>query len=115
MQFLDVAVFIVAGVLFYVVVTSLSRMLAPRLNPAQATPYECGVAPFGEAQVPFHPNYYLYALLFVVFDVEVVFVFPWAVAARELGRTAFGEMLVFVGILLVGLIYALRKRVLRWL
>jgi NADH:ubiquinone oxidoreductase subunit 3 (subunit A) len=77
--------------------------------------YECGVEPIGTARWnQFNFRYYTYALLFVIFDVETVFIFPWAIRFQQLGLFAFIEMLVFVLILVIGLVYAWRKRALEW-
>jgi NADH-quinone oxidoreductase subunit A len=78
------------------------------------TTYESGNDPVGSSQVRFNVRYYIFALMFVIFDVETVFLYPWAVAHRSLGLFALIEMLVFVLLLVVGLIYAWRKKVLRW-
>ncbi len=77
-------------------------------------PYECGEPTIGPSQVRFKTRFYLLAIAFVIFDVEAVFLFPWAVAFEKLGLFAFVEMVVFVGILLVGLGYAWRKGALVW-
>lgn len=76
--------------------------------------YESGMVPVGEAWVKYHIQYYLYALVFVIFDVEVVFLYPWAVVFREVGLFALVEILVFIAILGVGLAYAWRRGALRW-
>jgi len=70
--------------------------------------------PVGDAWIQFNPRYYLFALMFVVFDVEAIFLYPWAVAYRSLGLYAFVEMVVFIGILLVGYIYAWNKKAFEW-
>lgn len=85
-----------------------------RPNPPKLTTYECGMDPIGDAWIQFNTRYYLFALLFVVFDVEAIFLYPWAVAYRQLGLYAFVEMLVFIGILLVGYLYAWNKKALEW-
>ncbi len=90
----------------------LVRVRRPSVR--KTTTYECGVDPVGPAWVQFNSRYYLFALLFVVFDVEAVFLYPWAVAYRQLGLYAFTEMVVFIGILLVGYAYAWKKRALEW-
>lgn len=112
-DFLDIGLFLVGGVVFYVATMAMSKLVAPKSS-GKPSSYECGVQPLGEAQVPFHPNYYLYALIFGLFDVEAVFLFPWAVAARELGKGAFAAMLSFMAVLVVGLAYAWRKKAFRW-
>ncbi len=76
--------------------------------------YECGEAPSGMAWMQFHARYYVVALFFVVFDVEAVFLLPWAVAQRALGREGFFAVLAFVAVLMLGWLYALRKEALRW-
>ena len=76
--------------------------------------YECGEDPAGPVWVKFHPRYYVVALFFVLFDVEAAFMVPWAVIVREIGVAGIVEMFVFVGILLVGWAYALRKGTLKW-
>jgi len=76
--------------------------------------YECGEEPDGPAWIRFHPRYYVIALVFVLFDVEAVFLFPWALVIRELGALAIIEMTIFVLVLLLGWVYALRKGALKW-
>ena len=76
--------------------------------------FECGIESKGNARVPFNIKYFLVAILFVLFDVEVIFMYPWAVNFRDLGRTGFIEMTVFVALLLVGFFYLKRKGALHW-
>lgn len=78
------------------------------------TAYESGMTPFGNAKVQFGVKFYLYALLFIVFDIETVFLFPWAVSFHQLGLFALVEMFLFIGILIIGLVYAWKKDALRW-
>ena len=79
------------------------------------SPYECGVAPVGDARERFSVKFYLVAMLFILFDVEAVFLYPWAVILkRDLKMFGFGEMLVYIGILLVGLFYVWKKGVIDW-
>ena len=93
----------------------LAHFLAPKKpGPSKIAAYECGLPSTGDPWVQFRVQYYLYALLFVIFDVEVVFLYPWAVVWRTLGWAAFVEMAVFLGILAVGLAYAWKKGVLEW-
>ena len=84
-------------------------------NPIKSSIYECGMVPIGDAHVRYNVRYYLFALLFVVFDVEAVFLYPWAVAYRQLGVYAFVEALIFIAILFIGFAYAWRKRAMEWL
>ncbi len=99
------------------VMVSLNRILGPRTeaNAIKDAVFECGNEPTGTAWgVRFAIKFYLVALLFIVFDVEVVFMYPWAVIFRELGWFGFVEMMVFMGILVVGYMYAWRKGALEW-
>ncbi len=84
-------------------------------DPIKSSIYECGMVPIGDAHVRYNVRYYLFALLFVVFDVEAVFLYPWAVAYRQLGVYAFIEALIFISILFVGFAYAWRKRAMEWI
>lgn len=91
-----------------------------RPNPVKTQPYECGMKPMQEAYVQFDVRYYLYALLFILFDIEIVFIIPWALATdqvgKSIGKVLLGpcEILIFLGILAVGLIYAWKKGALEW-
>jgi len=76
--------------------------------------YECGVETYGTSWFRFNVSFYLYALLFVIFDIETVFLYPWAVSFKQLGLFGFGEIVVFIFILLIGLAYAWKKEALKW-
>jgi NADH-quinone oxidoreductase subunit A len=92
-----------------------SRILRPKKpSKGKLDPYECGMERVGDAWIQFKIQYYLYALVFIVFDVEVVLIFPWAVVFKELGPVAFFEMAVFLLILFLGLVYVWKKRDLEW-
>jgi len=93
-----------------------SRLIGPRNppNPAKLEPFECGVEPVGTARQRFDVKFYLVALIFIVFDIEAVFLFPWAVNFRALGVFGFVEMTVFLLVLAVGLAYVWRKGALEW-
>lgn len=91
------------------------RFRPHRPDPVKQSVYECGMVPIGDAHVRYNVRYYLFALLFVVFDVEAVFLYPWAVAYRRLGIYAFVEAMIFIAILGVGYAYAWRKRAMEWL
>ena len=92
-----------------------SRLLAPRVPGAtKASPYECGESPIGPGQIQFKPGYYLIALLFLVFDVEALFLYPWAVTIRHAGWLGLTEIGVFIAILVAGLAFAYRKGALEW-
>jgi len=85
-----------------------------RYKRAKMSPYECGMTPVGDARERFSVKFYLVAMLFILFDVEAVFLYPWAVLLRELKMFGFWEMLVYIGIVLVGLFYVWNKGVLDW-
>ena len=94
---------------------SASKVLRPsNRGPARRTTYESGMEPLGGAWIQFNIRYYMFALVFVVFDVETVFLYPWAVAFHRLGVLAFIEALIFIAILIVALVYAWRKGALEW-
>jgi NADH-quinone oxidoreductase subunit A len=94
---------------------AISHLLSPKSsNPNKGLPYECGVLPKSDARAPFNIHYYLAAVLFVLFDLEAVFIYPWAISLRALGTPALAEMFVFIAILLVGYVYAWKKGVFDW-
>jgi len=86
----------------------------PDPEDVKSSTYECGMETIGSSWVQFNFRYYFYALLFVIFDIEAVFLFPWAVQFKQLKLFGFIEMLIFIAILVVGLVYAWRKKVLEW-
>jgi NADH-quinone oxidoreductase subunit A len=91
-----------------------SFLTPPRPDRVKNAPYECGVETIGPTEVQFKTKFYLFALIFVIFDVEAVFLFPWAATYGQLGTYALVEMFIFVALLLVGYAYAWRKRALDW-
>jgi NADH-quinone oxidoreductase subunit A len=107
--------FLLSGVIVGAMV-SLNRLLGPRTsgNPVKLDPFECGNPPSGSAWGRFTIKFYMTAILFILFDVEVVFLYPWAVLFRDLGLFGFVEMLVFVTILGIGLLFAWKKGALEW-
>jgi len=114
-DWLYVGVFAIIGVILAVVPLAVVWILAPRKDlPQKRITYESGVIPFGQAWAQFNVRYYLFALAFVVFDVEVIYIYPWAVVFKSLGSIAFYEMLAFVAVLLIGLLYAWSKGALEW-
>jgi len=109
------AIMLAVGAAMAIAFVSISHLLAPRsTNPNKGEPYECGVVPRSDARAPFNVHYYLVAVLFVLFDLEAVFVYPWAITLRKLGTPALIEMFVFIAILLVGYVYAWKKGVFEW-
>lgn len=114
-QYVTIGIFAVAGVTLVLGTIALSRLIAPHLPHAEKlTTYESGIDPIGQGWGQANVRYYIFGLLFVVFDVEAVFLFPWAVVFEKLGTQAFIEMLIFIAILGVALLYAIKKRVLEW-
>ncbi|NBI30618.1 NADH-quinone oxidoreductase subunit A [Chengkuizengella marina] len=114
-NYVIVAIFIALGIFLPVAALTVGRILRPN-NPMEEkyTTYESGNEPVGAGQIRFNIRYYLFALMFVIFDVETVFLYPWAVAYDKLGLFALVEMLIFVSLLVVGLAYAWKKKVLQW-
>jgi len=103
------------GVGLVAVALVLARLISPRsFNPQKGEAYECGIPTRGESMAQFKVGYYLYAILFLMFDVETVFLFPWAVKVRELGTAGLISIAVFFTILVLGLVYAWRKGALEW-
>ncbi len=114
-SFGPIAIFFAVGILFVLVTLGIAKLVRPaRPSEVKLEAYECGEPAIGSAWIRFNPRFYIFALIFVIFDVEVVFLFPWAVAYRSLGMFALIEMLIFIFILLVGLFYAWKKGVLKW-
>lgn len=104
-----------AGILFVSSTLLVANLLAPRIRGAgKERIYECGMAPIGQGWSQMNLRYYLYAILFLIFEIEGVFLFPWAVVYKQLGPFAFWEMMLFLAMLLFGLAYAWRKGVLQW-
>ena len=114
-QYATIIGVVVAGMGLVAVALVTARALSPRHPvPAKLTTYECGMDPVGEGWSQTQTRYYIYAFLFVIFDVESVFLFPWANIFARLGYQAVVEMGIFIGILGSGLLYAWRKGVLKW-
>ncbi len=112
---LYVALFALVGIAIVLVTLGISRLLAPhRPSPTKLATYECGEIPQQDADVQFNVNYYLFAIMFVIFEVEVAFFFPWAVAFDALGVYGVISVALFMLLLLDGLVYAWTKGVLKW-
>jgi NADH-quinone oxidoreductase subunit A len=113
--YLPVLLALVVAVGFVVMVIVLSSLVVPmRTNPVKHSPYECGTEPVGNARTRFSVKFYLVAVLFILFDIEAVFLYPWAVAFRQLGLYGLIEMAMFIVILFIGYLYLLKKRALEW-
>lgn len=114
-QWLFIGIFLVLAPVFPGLALLVPRIIAPRKpNPIKLQPYECGIETVGETRVQFKIQYYIFALVFLIFDVEVVFLFPWAVAFDALPLFAVLEGILFILILVGGLVYAWRKGALEW-
>jgi len=112
-----ILVFFIAGVFLIVLanfLSSLSLISHKSENAAKKEPYECGVETIGPTWVQFKVGYYLFAILFLLFDIEIAFLVPWAVVFKEIGTVALVEIMVFLFILGLGLLYAYKKRALKW-
>ena len=114
-QYFPILVFLVIAGGIAVAMVGASFVLA-RQNPnsEKLSPYECGFEPFEDARIRFDVRYYLVAILFIIFDLEVAFLFPWAITLRTTGVFAFWSMMLFLGVLTVGFIYEWRKGALEW-
>ena len=115
--FASALVFLVIGFVILVAVLVLSRLIQSKGVPGvdKYIPYECGEVPEGTAWIRFNIRFYVVALIFIIFDVEIVFLLPWAVVFKNLGLFAFVEGLIFIGILIVGLAYVWKKGDLEWI
>lgn len=114
-QYIPIAVLVGIALFFAVVLVVLSLSLGPRRPTARKlAPYESGIAPIGEAQRRLPVKFYLIAVLFILFDIEIIFLLPWAVTFRQLGLFGLVEVLVFVVILLIGYVWIWKKGALEW-
>jgi len=114
-QYLAIVFMVALGVIAGLVFTNINRWIGPRRpSEEKLSTYESGMEPVKTARERFSVKFYLVAMLFIVFDIEIVFMYPWAVMFRQLGVAGFIDMMVFIAILLVGLVYILKKGALRW-
>ena len=118
-NYFPVLVFILAGLSIGVVMLALGLILGRLMGHARAdsekqSPYECGFEAFEDARMKFDVRYYLVAILFIIFDLEIAFLFPWAVALEKIGMAGFWAMMIFLAVLVVGFIYERRKGALEW-
>ena len=114
-QYLPVLLFILVGLAVGVIPQALGYILGPnRPDPEKNSPYECGFEAFEDARMKFDVRYYLVAILFILFDLEIAFLFPWAVSLNEIGASGFWAMMIFLGILVVGFAYEWKKGALEW-
>ena len=114
-EYFPILLFILVGLLVGVGPVVLGALLGPpRPDPEKLSPYECGFEAFEDARMKFDVRYYLVAILFILFDLEIAFLFPWAVVINEIGLAGFLAMLLFLAILVVGFIYEWMKGALEW-
>ncbi len=111
----SILIMIVLGAAFALGAILLSAVLGPRKpTPEKSAPYECGMPPVGDARERQSVKFYLVAMIFLLFDIEVAFLYPWAMALRDLGWTGFVQVVLFIALLLAGYVYVWRKGVLDW-
>ncbi len=109
-------VLIIAALAFSSIAILVAKLVTKATtNPQKAEPYECGIPTQGKTWVQLNVGYYLFAIIFLIFDVELVFLFPWAVVAKSVGWIAFVEVVVFIFILFMGFLYAHKKGALKWM
>ena len=114
-NYLPILIFLIIGFGVAVVMLALGFVLGPnRPDQAKRSPYECGFEAFEDSRMKFDVRYYLVAILFIIFDLEIAFLFPWAVALDQIGMVGFWAMMIFLGILVVGFIYEWKKGALEW-
>jgi len=114
-KFFPILLFIFVTLGFGMVTLLISYFVQPRYpEPEKLTTYECGSEPFSDARMPFPVRYYIFAMLFVIFDIEVIFLYPWAVVFKKIGIIGLVEMLIFIGLFVVAYVYAWRKGALEW-
>ena len=114
-NYLPVLIFICVGLLVGTVMIVLGFVLAPhKPDSEKLSPYECGFEAFEDARMKFDVRYYLVAILFIIFDLEIAFLFPWAIVVKDICLFGFIAMLVFLGILVVGFVYEWKKGALEW-
>ena len=114
-NYLPILIFIILGVVFGVAPIIVGKVLAVnRPDTDKLSPYECGFEAFEDSRMKFDVRFYLVAILFIIFDLEIAFLFPWAVVLNDIGMFGFMAMVVFLGILVIGFIYEWKKGALEW-
>jgi NADH-quinone oxidoreductase subunit A len=114
-DYFPILTFIVLAFVFGVGSLVLSHWAQPKLpDPEKLSVYECGSEPFSDARMPFPVRYYIIAMLFVIFDIEIIFLYPWAVAFDKIGLIGMVEMVVFIALFVIGYVYAWKKGALEW-
>ena len=114
-EYLPILLFLIVSLIFSVGALSLSFVLSPKKpNDEKLSPYECGFEPFDDARTKFDIRFYLVALLFIIFDLEVAFLFPWAISLENIGLFGYFSMMIFLIILTIGFFYEWKKGALEW-
>jgi NADH-quinone oxidoreductase subunit A len=114
-EYLPIIIFLAIAIGLSIVVTGIPYIVALRNpDPEKISPYECGFEPFSDARVKFEVRFYLVSILFIIFDLEIAFLFPWAVSLGNIGIYGFWSMMVFLGVLTIGFIYEWKKGALEW-
>lgn len=114
-RYFPILLFVFIAFAFGVGTLLISYFVQPKYpEPEKLSTYECGSEPFSDARMPFPVRYYIFAMLFVIFDVEVIFLYPWAIVFSKIGLIGLVEMLIFIGLFLVAYVYAWRKGALEW-
>ena len=114
-NYFPILLFVFVALAFGVVTLVISHLVQPKYpEPEKLSTYECGSEPFSDARMPFPVRYYIFAMLFVIFDIEVIFLYPWAVVFSQIGIIGLIEMLIFIGLFVVAYVYAWRKGALEW-
>jgi len=114
-EYFPILLFILVGLAVGIAPMILGRLVGPhRPDPEKLSPYECGFEAFEDARMKFDVRYYLVAILFILFDLEIAFLFPWAVALKDIGFAGFLAMMLFLAILVVGFVYEWMKGALEW-
>jgi NADH-quinone oxidoreductase subunit A len=114
-NYFPILLFILIALVFGGIMVAMGAMLGPdRPDSEKLSPYECGFEAFEDARMKFDVRYYLVAILFILFDLEIAFLFPWAIVLQEIGWFGFVAMMVFLGILVVGFVYEWKKGALEW-
>ncbi|HSS71817.1 MAG TPA: NADH-quinone oxidoreductase subunit A [Casimicrobiaceae bacterium] len=114
-QYFPVLLFIIVGIGLGAVMLGLGSLVSPnRPDPEKLSPYECGFEAFEDARMKFDVRYYLIAILFILFDLEIAFLFPWAVVLPDIGIFGFWSMMIFLAILIIGFVYEWKKGALEW-
>jgi NADH-quinone oxidoreductase subunit A len=112
----SIIVLLFTAVILALIVIGIGKVFGiSSTNPEKGQPYECGIETEGVTWIQFNVGYYLFAIVFLVFDVEIVFLYPWATVLKEIGMTAFVEILIFSLFLFLGLLYAYKKKALKWM